>query len=184
MGIYRPLHWTEARLYRQHLQRLDESSRYTRFSGTVSDAGIAVHVGAIDWRHAAVIGYFHDGVLRGAVELRYTPGFLPEAAEIGITVEPRYQGRRIGSRLVDRALLLLRNRGIAKAQITCLAGNRRIQKLALKYRASFAVSAAGDEVHITLEVPLPDPASLLAEGYCRLFGWLGGVISTGVPSTV
>lgn len=70
-GIVRKLWVGEADGYRDHLLRLDHDSRYRRFSGAVSDEFIARHAATISDIGVVVHGFFVDGVLRGAAELRH-----------------------------------------------------------------------------------------------------------------
>ena len=59
-----------SRPYRDHLLRLDRDSRRSRFGGGVSDDFIAIYVELARRLDAVVHGFFVDGVLRGAAELR------------------------------------------------------------------------------------------------------------------
>src|ERR1022692_2637133 len=69
-GTIRKLWIGETDAYRDHLLRLDRESRYRRFSGTVSDDFIAGHAATANVIGVVVHGFFVDGVLRGAAELR------------------------------------------------------------------------------------------------------------------
>ena len=69
-GAIRKLWIGETDAYRDHLLRLDRESRYRRFSGAVSDDFIARHAATANEMGVVVHGFFVDGVLRGAAELR------------------------------------------------------------------------------------------------------------------
>ena len=69
-GAIRKLWIGETDAYRDHLLRLDRDSRYRRFSGAVSDEFIARHAATANGLGVVVHGFFVDGVLRGAAELR------------------------------------------------------------------------------------------------------------------
>ena len=61
--------------------------------------------------HDAVIwGFFFDGVLRGAAELRLLEH--PGEAEAALSIERAWQSRGVGSALFERVLLVARNRQI------------------------------------------------------------------------
>ena len=69
-SVIRKLWIAEADIYRDHLLRLDRDSRHGRFGGGVSDDFIRDYVGATFRLNAAGHGFFMDGALRGAAELR------------------------------------------------------------------------------------------------------------------
>src|SRR5262245_38078015 len=69
-GLIRKLWVGEADRYRDHLLRLDRDSRHSRFGGGVADVFIHHYAQRTFALCAAVHGYFVDGVLRGAAELR------------------------------------------------------------------------------------------------------------------
>src|SRR6187399_1458819 len=69
-GTIRKLWVGEAHKYRDHLLRLDSESRNNRFGGGVSDDFIADYVHLTLSLDSVVHGFFVDGHLRGAAELR------------------------------------------------------------------------------------------------------------------
>src|SRR5882757_1608030 len=69
-GTARRLWAGETELYRQHLLRLDPESRRNRFGGAVSDEFIRRYAEPSALRGVVICGFFVDGVLRGAAELR------------------------------------------------------------------------------------------------------------------
>ena len=174
MGTYRQLLSTESNRYQEHLLRLDSDSRYARFSAVTSDDTIRRYCNSIDWRSTKIIGFFKDGMLRGAAEIRYDQRPMPDAAELAFSVEKECQNSRVGTNLMVRALLNLRNRAVTKAHIVCLLGNRRMQKLALRYRADF--KAHRGDVFLTIDVPYGDISSLLAELVDGYLGWMNAGI--------
>jgi hypothetical protein len=171
MAAYRRLISTDVSLYCEHLLRLDGDSRYARFSGFLSDASIRSHCARIDWRNTMVIGFFRDGQLRGAAEIRYEAKLFPSSAELAFSVEKAFQGSRIGSGLMKRTLAILGNRGVAQAHVVCLLTNHRMQRLALKFRSD--VRASRGEVFMTVTVPPVNAASLMVEWLDGYLGWLG-----------
>ena len=72
-GMIRKLWISETDAYRDHLLRLDPESRRRRFSGAVSDEFIANHASSATGLSVVVHGFFVDGILRGAAELRHHP---------------------------------------------------------------------------------------------------------------
>lgn len=160
-SVIRKLWIAEADRYRDHLLRLDTESRHSRFGGGVSDAFIERYVQTTFPLNAAVHGFFADGMLRGAAELRpLGPGFATEA-EAAFSVESPWQSHGVGSILLGRTLLAARNRGIKTLHMACLANNRRMQELARKFAAelTFDFGSVVGEV----EAARPTPMSVLRE---------------------
>lgn len=154
-GIIRKLWMGEANLYRDHLLRLDSESRHSRFGGGVSDDFIRNYVSTTFGLSAVVHGFFADGMLRGAAELRpLGPGFAREA-EAALSIETQWQSHGIGSALLDRTLLAARNRGIKKLHMACLANNRRMQELARKFSAELSFDFGGVVGEVAASRPTP-----------------------------
>src|SRR5215831_6349305 len=99
-GTVRKLWVGEAELYRQHLPRLDAESRRSRFGGAVSDEFVRRYAEPSALNGVIIYGFFVDGVLRGAAELR-----LPEReAEAALSVERAWQSRGVGTALLEHVL--------------------------------------------------------------------------------
>ena len=158
-GSVRRLWVGEAEPYRQHLLRLDAESRRNRFGGAVSDEFIRRYAESSALSGALIYGFFVDGVLRGAAELRQ----LERAgdAEAALSVERSWQSHGVGTALLERMLLAARNRQIERLHMLYLAENRRMQQLARKFGAelSFQSGSATGEV----EAPRPTPLSIMRE---------------------
>ena len=160
-GIIRKLWLGEADRYRDHLLRLDAESRHSRFGGGISDEFIRSYVSTTFGLNAVVHGFFIDGVLRGAAELRpLGPAFVREA-EAALSIETDWQSHGVGSLLLDRTLLAARNRGIKTLHMACLANNRRMQELARKFTAELSFDF-GDVVG-EVAAARPTPLSVLRE---------------------
>jgi GNAT superfamily N-acetyltransferase len=134
-GAIRKLWVGETDAYRDHLLRLDADSRRRRFSGTVTDEFIAGHAASAQEIGVVVHGFFVDGVLRGAAELRPFGSPFAREGEAAFSVEQPWQSHGVGSLLLQRTLLSARNRGIKSLQMHCLGENRRMQQLARKFEA-------------------------------------------------
>ena len=142
-GIIRKLWSGETGAYRDHLLRLDNESRYRRFSGTVSDEIIARHAATASGAGVVVHGFFVDGVLRGAAELRRSGPVLSREGEAAFSIEQPWQSHGVGTELLERTLLSARNRGITHLKMHCLANNRRMQQLARKFEAGLSFDFGG-----------------------------------------
>jgi len=160
-GVIRKLWIGEADKYRDHLQRLDTASRHNRFGGGVSDDFVRSYVDLSISLEAVVHGFFLDGVMRGAAELRQLGTRFACQAEAAISVERPWQSHGVGSALLRRTLLAARNRGFRLLHMACLADNRRMQQLARKFDAelSFDFGSVIGEV----ESSRPNPLSLMQE---------------------
>src|SRR3569833_3570774 len=86
-GLLRKLWPTETDAYREHLRRLDHESRNTRFSGAVSDEFISKHADSIRDFGVIVHGFFVDGELRGACELRPLGPLFCLVAVVAFSIE-------------------------------------------------------------------------------------------------
>jgi GNAT superfamily N-acetyltransferase len=134
-GSIRKLWVGETNAYRDHLLRLDHDSRYRRFSGVVSDDYIARHAATAKDIGVVVHGFFVDGELRGAAELRQNGSLFAHEAEAAFSIEQPWQSHGVGTELLERTLLSARNRGVKLLRMDCLADNRRMQQLARKFDA-------------------------------------------------
>jgi GNAT superfamily N-acetyltransferase len=134
-GTVRKLWMGETGAYRDHLLRLDPDSRRRRFSGAVSEEFIARHAATAGDLGVVVHGFFVDGTLHGAAELRPAGSSLSRAAEAAFSIEQAWQSHGVGTVLLERTLLSARNRGIKSLRMDCLADNRRMQQLARKFDA-------------------------------------------------
>ena len=166
-GTIRKLWIGEADLYRAHLLRLDAVSRHSRFGGGVSDDFVAEYVSLSLGLDAVIHGFFVEGMLRGAAELRPLGSAFADEAEVAFSVETPWQGHGIGSALLDRTLLAARNRAIKFLHMACLADNKRMQQLARKYEAelSFDFSSVVGEVATPRPTPLSLMREILADGH-------------------
>jgi GNAT superfamily N-acetyltransferase len=160
-AVIRKLWVGETAIYREHVMRLDPESRRNRFAGGVSDEFVCKYVDLTKALDAVVHGFFVDGTMRGAAELRPLGAKFPHQAEAAISVEKPWQSHGVGSALLQRTLLAARNRGYRLLHMACLADNRRMQQLARKFDAelSFDFGSVVGEV----ESSRPTPLSLMRE---------------------
>ena len=174
MPVYRKLLPSERHRYPGHLLRLDRTDRYARFTGTVSDAVIERHCATLDWGRTLVVGGFHQGELRGAVELCTDRLLWPDQAELAVSIEKPYQERGMGSALVRRALTIARNRGITRVHMLALADNRRMRALASRFGG--AMELDGGELTMSIALPPPNQFSLALEAVEAGAGAFGAVL--------
>lgn len=162
-GHIRKLWVGESDQYLAHLLRLDDDSRRNRFDGFdgyVPDKVIRAYVTQLDRFGAVLHGFFVDGTLRGVAELRLGGPFA-DSAEVTFSIEKPWQSHGVGSALLARTLLVVRNRGIKHLHMMCLADNRRMQQLARKFDAELTFDLGS--VIGQVETPFPTPLSMFRE---------------------
>src|SRR3954471_17686746 len=160
-GAIRKLWIGEAASYRDHLLRLDQDSPHSRCGGGVSDEFIRNYVGTTFGLGAVVHGFFAEGTLRGAAELRPLGRAFAREAEAALSIEQPWQSHGVGSALLDRTLLAARNRRITTLHMACLTNNHRMQELARKFAAELSFDFGG--VVGEVAAPRPTPLSVLRE---------------------
>ena len=160
-GVIRKLWIGETAKYREHVLRLDPESRHNRFDGGVSVDFIRIYVELTAGLDTVVHGFFVDGAIRGATELRPLGAQFPHEAEAAISVEKAWQSHGVGSALLGRTLLTARNRGYRLLHMACLANNHRMQQLARKFDAELTFDFSG--VVGEVESPRPTPLSMMRE---------------------
>jgi GNAT superfamily N-acetyltransferase len=160
-GIIRKMWAAEASRYREHLLRLDPASRRSRFGGNVSDEFLVNYTELAAGLDTVIHGFFVNGTMRGAAELRPIGAMVVGEAEAAFSIEKPWQSHGVGSALLARTLLTARNRGITFLHMACLADNERMQQLARKFDAELSFdfgSVIGEVV-----APHPTPLSLARE---------------------
>src|SRR6266576_6010203 len=125
----------ELPLLRDHLLRLDRSSRHDRFHGFMDDSFIERYAEKCATDGTLIIAYFEDGVVRGAAELHppeQSPDSLPE---IAFSVEASVRRQGVGSILFRRLIAEARSKGYRSLRITTGAQNHAMRALANKFGA-------------------------------------------------
>jgi len=173
-GIIRKMWAVEASRYRDHLLRLDQASRRNRFGGNVSDEFLLNYVGMTLGLDTVVHGFFVNGTMRGAAELRSIGRPLTKEAEAAFSIEKPWQSHGVGSALLARTLLAARNRGIKFLHMACLADNQRMQQLARKFDAELTFDFGG--VVGELSTPRPTPISVLREIVADSHGFANAIL--------
>lgn len=161
MPVIRKLLPNEYGEYREHLLRLDPSDRFSRFTGTVSEATIRRHVDGMDRGRTLLLGAFLHGHLRAAVELCTDRLLWPHEAELAISVESGLQGMGVGTGLVRRALTVARNRMIGRVHMLCRADNHRMRALARRFGGRGEME--GGEITVTFDLSRPTQFSMAME---------------------
>lgn len=125
----------ELPLLRDHLLRLDRTSRHDRFHGFMDDSFIERYAEKCANDGTVVIAFFENGVVRGAAELHppdQSPDSLPE---IAFSVEASVRRRGVGSILFRKLISEARAKGYKSLRITTGAQNEAMRALAAKFGA-------------------------------------------------
>lgn len=134
-GIVRRLLPLDSEAFRLHLKRLDEESRRLRFGTVVKDAFLDHYADSSYRIDTLIYGWFVEGQMHAAGELRPLSFDQGGSAEIAFSVEAPYRQHGIGSMLMERIVTAARNRGIGQLWVFCLPGNEPMRRLAVKYGA-------------------------------------------------
>jgi GNAT superfamily N-acetyltransferase len=125
----------ELPLLRDHLLRLDRTSRHDRFHGFMDDSFIERYAEKCANDGTVIIGYFEDGVVRGAAEL-HPPEQSPDALpEIAFSVESSVRRKGVGSILFRKLIAEAHRKGYRSLRITTGAQNDAMRALANKFGA-------------------------------------------------
>lgn len=139
-GVIRRLWKPDKSAFRDHLLRLDAESRNDRFAMAVSDDFLRHYAENCFGLDDTVYGYFVEGEIRGAGELRRVGAAdarsgLSPVAEAAFSVERDWRHRGVGAELMARIVRAARNRRTQTLYMSCLARNRAMQALARKFEA-------------------------------------------------
>lgn len=155
-GVVRRLLSGETGLLLDHLMRLDPESRHDRFGMAVGDAFLRQYAERSTRLDDLIYGFFVDGELRGAGELR---GLGPHgathwsAAEAAFSVERPWRRLGVGEQLMARIVRAARNRRAATLYMSCLSRNRPMQTLARKFSAELTFEAGEATTKLAVEGP-------------------------------
>lgn len=177
-GIIRKLWPSETDKLRDHLLRLDKETRRLRFAHGVSDAFVADYASRMSDMGSIVYGYFLEGTMRGAAELRKLGDVWGQNGEAAFSVERPFQENGVGTELMGRVIRSARNRGVRLLYMSCLADNRKMQAVARKHDAALHLDF--DEMIGEILPSGPDYFSVMAEALEDRVGYLLAVLDLQV----
>jgi GNAT superfamily N-acetyltransferase len=134
-GVIRRLASADATAFREHLLRLDAESRYDRFGMAVSDDFLRQYSERSVGLDDVMYGFFIDGTLRGAGELRRLGVGQARLAEAAFSVERPWRRRGVGREMMRRIVRAARNRRAQTLYMSCLSRNAAMQSLAREFSA-------------------------------------------------
>jgi GNAT superfamily N-acetyltransferase len=130
----------ELPLLRDHLLRLDRTSRHDRFHGFMDDSFIERYAEKCANDGTVIIAYIEDDVVRGAAEL-HPPEQSPDSIpEIAFSVESSVRRQGVGIILFRKLIAVARAKGYKNLRITTGAGNEAMKALANKFGAHLTFS--------------------------------------------
>jgi hypothetical protein len=130
----RILRHDELPLLRDHLLRLDPSSRRDRFHGAVTDDFITSYIARCFGPKTIVIAYVENDEVHGVAEL-HEPSVDGELPELAFSVEASLRRRGVGSILFRTLLAEARRAGHERLRVTTGAHNEAMRALARKFGA-------------------------------------------------
>jgi GNAT superfamily N-acetyltransferase len=138
-GTFRKLWPSETEKFRDHLLRLDQTSRRMRFAHAVSDSFIEDYASHVSDTGNIVHAWLDEsGTVRAAAELKQMGGAWGREAEAAFSVEAAFQDRGIGRELMGRVIRSARNRGVAHLFMSCLPNNQKMQAIARRFDAELS----------------------------------------------
>ena len=146
----------ELPLLRDHLLRLDRTSRHDRFHGFMDDGFIERYAAKCADDGTVIIGYFENGVVRSAAELHPPDQSLDSLPEIAFSVEASVRRQGVGSILFKKLIAEARLKGYRALRITTGAQNQPMRALAGKFGAHLTFRHGESTGTIDLK-PQPQP---------------------------
>ncbi len=118
-----------------HFLRLSQTQRRLRFGNAVNDNFLVRYAETVFDSVSLVYGAFIGDDLVGVAEIRGLPSTWTMTAEAALSVDEKWQNRKIGNALLQRLIATAQNRGVKQLCMICLKDNRKMQHLASKYEA-------------------------------------------------
>jgi GNAT superfamily N-acetyltransferase len=135
--VIRKLKPDEAALFREHLLRLDDESRYDRFNAPTEDLIIEQYARRCFAGPCIVIAWLEAGAVRGAAELHPSDQNKGQG-DSAFSVETEYRRRGVGSALLRELIACARKRKLTSIRITTQPQNIGMQALVLKFGAELS----------------------------------------------
>lgn len=144
----------EKQLVVDHLISLPDRDRYLRFGGALSNLVIEEYVarsweGSNEW-----LGIIEDGAVIAAIHVALE---TETKAELGLSVDPSWRGKKLGQALFERGMLYVRSQGIKNVFMHCLSENAVMKHIAKKNHMKMFSSYGETDADLQVD-PLPlDP---------------------------
>ncbi len=149
--VIRPIRPEDAEIEREFVRNLSPQSRYFRFMQTVSELtqAMLVRFTQIDYdREMALVAVREDedGHEVQVAVARYTVDPDQDGCEFALTVADDWQGRGVGSRLMQELMEVARSRSLSVIHGEVLADNHSM--MSLMQRLDFSISTDPDDTSL------------------------------------
>jgi RimJ/RimL family protein N-acetyltransferase len=116
-------------MVQEHLCSLQASDRHLRFGGAMSDYSIEHYVahtweGANEW-----LGVVEGDRVIAAIHIAFES---ETKAELGLSVDPKWRGKKLGQALFERAIVFLKAKQVQEVYMHCLTENAVMRHIAHK----------------------------------------------------
>lgn len=155
---------THRTMVKAHLKRLQDRDRYLRFSTMLPDEAIDEYVNRSWKTDDAWFGIIEDDEVIAAVHMAYEDK-EHRRAELGLSVDPDWRGKKLGQALFERAVFALKARGVRDVFMHCLSENAIIKHIARK-NEMVMLSQSGEtdaDLHLPEPTPIDIGANLIVE---------------------
>ncbi len=140
----------------EHIIALPEQDRYLRFGYVATDEQVRKYVDGLDFKRDEIYGIFNrrlELIAMAHLAIASDPK-AANCAEFGVSVNADARGKRLGTRLFERAILHARSENIDMLFIHALSENAAMLKIARN--AGAVVQSFGGEVEAHLQLPRQD----------------------------
>jgi len=137
-----------------HFVALGAEDRRLRFGHAISDEGLALYVGKLDFKGDGIF------VVRDARRRIVAAAHVALAhgrAEAGLSVLPEGRGKGLGTRLFQRAAEFARQRGAARIDMHFISENKGMQHVARKCGMRVITHAGESEAYLLIPQPGSEP---------------------------
>jgi RimJ/RimL family protein N-acetyltransferase len=136
----------------EHFLALEREDRRLRFGTPLRDEAIAEYVERIDFARDGVFAV-HDGTMKLLAVVHVPCSGM--RAELGVSVLPSHRDMGLGTALLERAVMYLRNREVREAFVHCLSENGAMMHIARKLGMSVEPCGPETGAHIRLAPSTP-----------------------------
>lgn len=145
----------EMELVKTHLVSLPDTDRHLRFGSYMSDEVIEQYVenswgGNNEW-----MGIIENDEIIAAIHVAPAG---EDKSELGLSVDPKWRGRKLGQALFERAVVFLKANSVKEVYMHCLAENKVMKHIASKNHMKLFTSYGETDADLVLPEPtLIDP---------------------------
>lgn len=150
---------SEKELLAEHLKTLGPEDRYLRFGHPANDEAIQKYVDSSWESEGRWMGIIENGKIIAAIHVALEG---EGRAELGLTVDPRWRGKKLGQSLFERSIVYLKARHVKDVFMHCLSENAVMKHIASKNHMKMFSSYGETEA----DLHLPDSTPI--DAYCEV----------------